>query len=346
MDPWIIFITGLTVGGVSCMAVQGGLLASVIAAKEKSLDEEEKSKVDVIIPVTSFIVTKTIAYTLLGFLLGFFGQAVSLTDTVRHTLQILAGIYMVIIGLHLLNVHPLFRYAVIQPPYFLSKRIRKESRSSSIFAPAILGAMTIFIPCGTTLAMEALAITSGNALSGGLIMLIYTIGTIPAFFGLGFLTSFLGANFKKNFLKIAAVIVLFLGASSINGVLVASGSSFSVQSLLAASPIQISSDGTEEEYQGALSGDLLDGVRTVDITVNAKGYSPAHIVVKQGEKIKLNLKTNGVYSCASAFRIPALKIARDLPPTGVETIEFTANNKGKILYACSMGMYTGVLEVI
>ena len=35
MDLWLIFLTGLTVGGLTCLAVQGGLLASVIAGREK-----------------------------------------------------------------------------------------------------------------------------------------------------------------------------------------------------------------------------------------------------------------------------------------------------------------------
>ena len=35
INLWVIFITGLTVGGLTCLAVQGGLLASVIAAREE-----------------------------------------------------------------------------------------------------------------------------------------------------------------------------------------------------------------------------------------------------------------------------------------------------------------------
>lgn len=34
MNLFPVFLTGLTVGGLTCLAVQGGLLASVIAAKE------------------------------------------------------------------------------------------------------------------------------------------------------------------------------------------------------------------------------------------------------------------------------------------------------------------------
>ena len=40
MSLWIIFLTGLTTGGLSCLAMQGGLLASVIAnQKDQEHDE-------------------------------------------------------------------------------------------------------------------------------------------------------------------------------------------------------------------------------------------------------------------------------------------------------------------
>ena len=39
MNLWLIFLTGLTTGGLSCLAVQGGFLASIIAnQKEKELE--------------------------------------------------------------------------------------------------------------------------------------------------------------------------------------------------------------------------------------------------------------------------------------------------------------------
>jgi hypothetical protein len=31
MDLWVIFLTGLTTGGLSCLVVQGGLLATAIS---------------------------------------------------------------------------------------------------------------------------------------------------------------------------------------------------------------------------------------------------------------------------------------------------------------------------
>ncbi len=223
MDLWVIFLTGLTVGGLTCLAVQGGLLASVIAAREEEEIEKGVNKRNTVIPTLAFLGTKLIAYTALGFVLGAFGGAIGISQTAQIIMQLVAGLYMVAIALNLLNIHPIFRYAVIQPPKFLTRRVRSQSKSKDVFAPALLGAMTIFIPCGTTLAMEALAISSANPLWGAAIMATFVLGTAPLFFGIGWLTSILGDNFRGKFLKIAAVAVIYLGVTSINGSFIALG---------------------------------------------------------------------------------------------------------------------------
>jgi len=40
MNLWIIFLTGLTTGGLSCLAVQGGLLTSIIANQKEGESDE------------------------------------------------------------------------------------------------------------------------------------------------------------------------------------------------------------------------------------------------------------------------------------------------------------------
>jgi len=133
MNLWVIFITGLTVGGLTCLAVQGGLLASTIASREE--DDTKKGKLGKhnFFPVLAFLVAKLIAYVILGFLLGAFGQALALSDEVQITMQLVAGLYMVAIALNLLNVHPIFRYAVIQPPKFLTRLVRNQSKSKDLY---------------------------------------------------------------------------------------------------------------------------------------------------------------------------------------------------------------------
>lgn len=347
INLWLILLTGLTVGGLTCLAVQGGLLASVVAAREEDEIEKGINHRDTIFPTLAFLSTKLVSYTILGFILGAFGGAIGINQTTQIIMQFAAGIYMIAVALNLLNVHPIFRYAVIQPPKFLTRKVRNQSKSKDLFAPAFLGAMTIFIPCGTTLAMEALAISSANSFLGAAIMAAFVLGTTPLFFGVGWLTTVLGDNFRGKFLKIAALAVLYLGITSINGSLVASGSPLTLQSLVENFPIQFNVNKANSISSNIFAYVKVDdGVQNIDISVTSSGYSPNIIKVKKNQPVRLNLKSTNVYSCASAFRIPSLGVIKNLQPNGSDSVLFTPIKSGKIAFSCSMGMYRGIIEVI
>lgn len=351
MNLWVIFLTGLTVGGLTCLAVQGGLLASTIAAREEADLEEGDKRKHTVYPTLAFIAMKLITYTILGFILGSFGGALNISPNVQIFMQFTAGLYMILIALNLLNIHPIFRYAVIQPPRFLTRVVRNQSKSKDLFAPAFLGAMTIFIPCGTTLAMEALAISSANAFLGAAIMFTFVLGTTPLFFGIGWLTAILGDNLRSRFLKIAALIVLYLGITSANGALVAAGSPITLQSIAENSPIQIdlSAGGREVRGQQVNTTNVItdvSGVQVANMTVYPNGYTPNYFQVKSDSPVRLNLTTTNGLGCTSVLRIPQLGIVKTLQKDSTDSIEFTPQNPGKIAFTCSMGMFRGVIEVI
>lgn len=338
MNLWVIFITGLTVGGLTCLAVQGGLLASVIAAKEEEEIEKGINRRSTIFPTIAFLIAKLVAYAILGFILGAFGGAIGISQKAQIIMQFAAGVYMVAVALNLLNVHPVFRYVVIQPPKFLTRRVRNQSKSRDLFAPAFLGAMTIFIPCGTTLAMEALAISSANPLAGAAILSVFVLGTMPLFFGIGFATSVLGDNFREKFLRLAAILLLYLGTTSINGALVAGGAPITLQSVT--EDVLIAFGGNN------ISSNNVEITQNIDITITSRGYFPNYIKVKKGLPLTIKLIGKDAYSCASAFRIPQLGISKNLQPNETQLITFIPEQTGKIPFSCSMGMYQGVIEVL
>lgn len=337
MNLWIIFITGLTVGGLTCLAVQGGLLASVITSREEEEVDKGINTRNTIFPTLAFLVSKLIAYTMLGFILGAFGGAVGISQNAQIIMQSVAGLYMVAVALNLLNIHPIFRYVIIQPPRFLARKVRNQSKSKDVFAPALLGAMTIFIPCGTTLAMEALAISSANAFSGAAIMGVFVLGTAPLFFGIGWLTSVLGDNFRAKFLKIAAFAVLYLGITSINGALVAGGSPLTLQSVVKSLSV-VTNSRTQDNNVAT--------TQNIKIVITSSGYSPNYFKVRKGSPVTVELTSKDAFSCASAFRIPSLEISRNLQANETQTLSFTPTQTGQIAFTCSMGMYNGVIEVI
>src|SRR5690606_15838586 len=99
------------------------------------------------LPVAMFLGSKFVVHILLGALLGSLGTVLSLSLQLQLTFLFLAAIFMLATAGNLLSLHPIFRYAALQPPRFLQKFVRRTSKSSALFAPAILGAVTVFIPC-------------------------------------------------------------------------------------------------------------------------------------------------------------------------------------------------------
>ena len=347
-----IFLTGLTTGGLTCLALQGGLLTSVIAKQEEKLLDTSSKKViksSVIArtegiwqsssytPIISFLTAKLIIHTLFGFLLGMLGATVSLSAVTRVWLQIGIGIYLFGVAGNLLNLHPFFRYFIITPPKFLAKLAKNESKSNSIFAPAILGLMTIFIPCAVTQAMEIVAISTGNPFYAATIMFAFILGTSPTFLIFGFLLNQGSAMFKKYFPTVAAISMFGMSVYSINAGVGLMGSVYTIQNFIEAAK------STPTPSNNSVLGDKI---QTVTINVGNSGYTPSNINLKIGVPAKVILITNNVQSCSRSFSIPSLNIQKLLPSTGQETIEFTPSIAGPLAFSCSMGMYTGRFNII
>lgn len=337
----IIFLTGLTTGGLTCLAVQGGLLASVISPGEDKL-KEELTEANKALPIVSFLTTKLIAHTILGFLLGLAGSTFTLSPYLRGWFQVAIGLYLAGIALSLLKVHPLFRYFIIQPPKFLSRLVRTQSKSKSLFAPALLGALTIFIPCATTQAMEVLALGTANPLYSAAIMFAFVLGTSPTFFILGFLFSKLGDHFQGWFNRAAATLLIFMAVLTFNGGIGLMGSIYTLQNF--AEAFKLSLTGFPRVL-GVMAQEK-SGFQEVYLQVSRAGYSPRNITLKRGVPTRLFLTTDNTGGCSRAFTIPGLGIQKILPVTGTETVDFTPMKTGPLVFACSMGMFTGTFNVI
>ena len=347
---FVIFTTGLLTGGLSCLAVQGGLLATAMAQEEEQLEgngpnppsrSSGEARRPSVMPIAYFLGAKLLAHTILGFLLGLLGSVMQLSVAAQIILQFAVVIFMLGTAGNLLNIHPVFRYFILQPPKFLTRRVRNQAKSKSIFAPAMLGAVTIFIPCGVTQAMMALAISSGRAFTGMSILFAFILGTIPLFFLLGYFVTSIGDAMQKKFYKFAAVAIIFLALFSLNGALALAGApNFTSFWEYINRPAYF----VEPVPGGPVAPAETNNNPT--ITISNYGYSPQALYVKAGEAVKLKLVNKGGYSCAQSFVIPSLGLRASVPPGSEETLEFAAPSQPtEISFMCSMGMYRGTIIV-
>jgi len=346
----VAFITGITTGGLSCLAVQGGLLASSLAHQieqdyvEHAAHQKHGKKGKTVAPAHSssalpiflFLVAKVVAYTLLGALLGWLGSYLTLSPNMRAFLMIAIGIFMVGNALRMFNVHPIFRYFSIEPPKFITRYIRKTAKGTDTATPIMLGLLTVFIPCGVTQAMMATALGTGSIAMGAALMFAFTLGTSPVFFIVAYLTTELGARLEKFFMRFVAVVVLILGFVTMNGGLNVLGSPLSFQNLTRNLLPSNSGSATELQASEPSSGD------DVVLYVRTEGYFPETVSAPAGKDFVLSLVTDHSYSCARDFVIPALDYYQLLPETGTVRINIPAQKAGStIFFTCSMGMYTG-----
>lgn len=367
----LAFVTGLTTGGLSCLAVQGGLLTASLAKqieqdllKDTAFDKQQRSRRGKIasptqvknikkglqnkarpntaLPIALFLLAKLVAYTLLGALLGWAGSFLTISPMNRAILMVLIGIFMVGNGLRMLNVHPIFRYFNLEPPKFVTRYIRRTAKNGTdVITPLFLGALTVLIPCGVTQAMMAAALGTGNAVAGAALMFAFTCGTSVLFFGVAYFATQLGARLEKYFMTFVAVVVLVFGLITINSGLNLMGAPFSYENItrnLFQSEAKVDDASPTNNVKNENSG-------TLELQVKNRGYFPQILHAKAGMALNLELITLNTESCARDFVIPALKYYKLLPRTGNEVVQIPAQETGTVLrFSCSMGMYTGQIQ--
>lgn len=342
----VAFVTGLTTGGLSCLAVQGGLLASSLAhqieqdyleqaahkKKPRGKKVQPQPRPSAAFPILLFLAAKLVAYTLLGALLGWLGSYFALSPMTRAILMILIGLFMLGNALRMFNVHPIFRYFSIEPPKFITRYIRRTARGTDTFTPLFLGALTVFIPCGVTQAMMAAALGTGSLAMGAALMFAFTLGTSPVFFLVAYLTTELGTRLEKFFMRFVAALVLILGLVTVNSGLSLMGSPLALANLTRSLFPSVDRSTASASLP---AGDLV-------LYVQNGGYFPQTLKATAGKTVTLNLVTNQTYSCSRDFVIPALQYYELLPDTGTVQVRLPAQAKGsRLFFTCSMGMYTG-----
>ena len=331
MDLIVAFITGLTTGGLGCLAVQGGLLTSTLAHQieqdmqaHNGAGSTHKFKPHIAQPILFFLLAKLFAYTILGYLLGAVGSVLQLTPFMQAILYFAIGIFMIGNGLRMFNVHPIFRYFVIEPPSALTRYIRRKSKNgASFFTPLLLGTLTIFLPCGVTQAMMATALGTGSPVQGAILMFSFILGTSPLFFSVAYFATRLGSAIEKYFTRIVAVTMLIMGLVQIDTGLNLSGASFSISRTVS-----------------ILQAYALPAQTGRSIEVNEFGYFPQILHLPANQELTIEWVTRNTQSCARSVVVPDLEYQKILPVTGRTEFNIPPQEKGAIIrYTCSMGMY-------
>ncbi|MGZ4958861.1 MAG: urease accessory protein UreH domain-containing protein [Methylomonas sp.] len=279
---------------------------------------------------------KTVSYTFFGALFGAFGSLVAFTPYTQGMVGIAAGLFLLLFGLHMLDVFPTLNHFQFRTPGFVMRFVGKEYRKHS--NPFVIGLLNgLMIICGPLQAMYVLAAGTGSWSQGAAILFFFGIGTLPLLLGFGFLTSLLSANLTPKLLKASGVIVMALGVIMLNRGLAVTGSGVDFNTLIARVSQQLSPPTAESP--------VCDTEQTIHMDVVKTGFKPNKFTLRKGIPVKWVIDAKELNECNKAIVVPKYELEVTFKP-GIQVIEFTPTEAGVVPWSCWMGMIPGTFIVI
>ncbi len=324
MSYGMLFVVGLLTS-LHCIAMCGGInLSQCIVTDAGSGDAGWKRSL-------AYNGGRVISYTVIGGLMTEPRAPTSFSGSARGLVAIVAGAFMMLMGINMLGLIPgLRRYQLRIPAGLRQGLLGPEGRRG----PLVVGLLNGLMPCGPLQAMQLYALGTGSAVTGALSMFFFSLGTVPLMFGFGALSTLLSRRFTRNMVRAGAVLVILLGAVMLQRGL----------SLGGASALQLTAGGNGGAPAG-ITAVVSDGVQKVQGELGRSSY-PA-ITVRKGIPVQFNLHADAasLNGCNDALLIPAFGIEQGLS-AGDNIIEFTPTETGTYTYTCWMGMITRQITVV
>lgn len=279
---------------------------------------------------------KTLAYSLIGALLGAFGSVIAFTPQTQGLVGVAAGVFLLLFGLHMLNAFSALSHFQLKPPAFVMRLLGQQYRQHH--SPVVIGMLNgLMIICGPLQAMYVMAAGSGDWAEGGRIMLFFGLGTLPMLMGFGFLTSLASANVTPRLLKASGVIVIILGAIMLNRGMALAGSGWDFNTLIARASTALA--------PSAATTPSCESEQTIRMEIQSGQFFPNQFVIKKGIPVKWIIEGKELNACNKSLVVPDYDLKFDVH-TGLQTIEFTPRETGVVAWSCWMGMMPGSFIVV
>ncbi|WP_312496836.1 urease accessory protein UreH domain-containing protein [Anaerosporobacter sp.] len=328
MGYGMMFVIGL-ITSVHCVAMCGGINLSQCIPQNGTI--KEGSRFSSLRPAFLYNLGRVISYTIVGFIVGALGSAITFSNTAQGGLKLVAGVFMVIMGINMLGIFPWLRRLNPRMPKIFANKINAEKvKSRSSF---IVGMLNGLMPCGPLQAMQIYALSTGSPIAGALSMFLFSLGTVPLMFGLGVLSTVLSKKFTKKVMTVGAVFVVVLGLSMFS------------QGWSLAGFIDLPFISGTSNNEGSESSVIVkDGVQVINSTLSPGSYPS--ITVQAGMPVKwvIDAPKGSINGCNYKLYINEYGIEHQFK-SGENIIEFTPTKSGTFNYSCWMGMIRGTIAV-
>jgi|APLak6261665767_1056052.scaffolds.fasta_scaffold00097_6 sulfite exporter TauE/SafE/copper chaperone CopZ len=200
----VIFTVGF-ITGFHCIGMCGGFVVNYTQGLKS------QSRRSMVFAHLSYALGKNISYTSLGAAFGALGAVVTITPHMRGIAAIIAGVFLLLFGLGMLNIIPKFRLP--------SLRLKSATVTQKIYQdlrprrnPLIVGLLSGFLlGCGPLQAMYIMALGTANPLEGALLLLCFGTGTLFPLLTFGLFASALSAKMQSQLRAVSAILVIFMG---------------------------------------------------------------------------------------------------------------------------------------
>ena len=331
---------GLLAGVSGCAALVGGIVLSMSKQWQNlySKDDTTSKKLQ---PHIMFNTGRVISYVVLGGALGVIGSRLQISPQLTGYLVVAISLLMIALGLQMLGVKAFRKFQLTAPKSF-TRKIANENNFQGKYMPFVMGALTFFLPCGFTITAQGLALLSGNAFGGALIMGAFALGTVPALLLIGLSSVKFSSRPKgypdlaERFSKVAGFLVLFFALYNISNQAV----------VLGFNGINFNQTQVNNVSQNDLPP-IVDGKQIIKMTATGSEDSPNYFKVKAGIPVKWEITAGNSLGCNGAIISANLFSGTiDLTPGQLSTKEFTPSIPGVYGFSCTMGMIRGTIEVI
>jgi len=332
----------LTLGlatSLHCVAMCGGLVLTYSVGTDAGAGIRER-----LVPHLVYHSAKIASYVTVALVLGWVvsvaGGARVFAD-VRDWVLLIAGVYMVLLGLGMTGRFPALRRLSPRPPRFLVRLFSRNRRlavsgEGGIASPLVFGLLTGLMPCAPLIAAQIGAAASGSPLSGAGLMAAFGLGTAPALIAFGLASGYASKTLRDRLAYVAAAAVVVFGLVIVGRGLMLVGSPVTYDS------IRRSVIGGQSESS---SWREEAGYPVFDLVIENTEFVPDTVTLPAGRKARIVVARREDDPCSAQLAIPQLGVLADLRPNGTTVVEVPAATAGTYTLTCGMGMMSGRLVV-
>jgi len=170
-----------------------------------------KSKARQLLAHLSYGFGKTLSYTVLGAGFGLLGASIAITPQIRGGVALAASLFLLIYGLKMLNVFAFLRRFSLRMPKTVNQTVANELRKPARSALRTGLLSGLLLGCGPLQAMYVMAAGSGDPIQGGMILLLFGLGTLLPLLGFGLFASLLSHAAMRQLVKVSGILVIAMG---------------------------------------------------------------------------------------------------------------------------------------